>query len=927
MNGGGDQIDSFTIAAQSPLVPVDAQTPLPSPLSLLGSPQLDVRPDGTAVMVYANNVEYPQGSYTFWGHVMIGQYDPGAASAPYLAAPIYDFLFANGVNDVDVAVNATGGVIIYRVADANDDLAYQLIDANGRPTGPIHVVGPFGSRPMRVDMNAAGVFAIAYGASGQLFGADGQSLGGAFGINQQMVPIVKSTVVIDNNGNSVFAWEAVFSSGSADEIHARRFDASGSPLSDEFRVNTTTTGTMRAPEIAMAADGSFVVVWNASIGPGGAGGVLFQRYNADGTPAGSETRVSSQAFDGFGSNSPAAQVAMAADGRFAIVWRQDDGDGKGIYAQQFAADGTPLAAPTWVSHGTAGEQTEPRIGMADNGDFVVRWSNPDGTDDAVWISAIVNGAPSLTNVNGLTGGFEDSPYTINYADLANAADEADPDGTSLSFRVEGVTNGTLTKDGVPVTPGETLLSAGESLVWTPPADANGTQNAFTVRAWDGALASASAVQIEVAVTAVNDAPTFTMGTEEDILEDAGPQSVSNWVTNESPGPADENSQTLSIQVGTDNDALFSALPAIDASGTLTYTPAADANGSATVTVTLMDDGGTDNGGVDTSDPQTFTITIDPVNDVPSFTKGSDQTVDEDAGAQSLTGWATDISKGPANESGQTLTFLVSTDNDGLFSALAGDRRERPLTYTPAADANGSATVTVKLKDDGGTANGGVDTSDPQTFTITVTAVNDVPSFTKGSDQTVLEDTGPQSVTDWATDISKGPADESSQTLTFLVSTDNDGLFSALPAIDASGTLTYTPAPDANGSATVTVKLKDDGGTANGGVDTSAAQTFTITVTAVNDVPSFTKGSDQTVLEDAGPQSVTGWATDISKGPANESGQTLHVPGEHRQRLSVQSAAGDRCGRNADLHASGGRQRHRHGDGEAQRQRRHGQWWS
>ena len=33
--------------------------------------------------------------------------------------------------------------------------------------------------------------------------------------------------------------------------------------------------------------------------------------------------------------------------------------------------------------------------------------------------------------------------------------------------------------------------------------------------------------------------------------------------------------------------------------------------------------------------------------------------------------------------------------------------------------------------------------------------------------------------------------------------------------------------------------KDDGGTTNGGMDTSPAQTFTITLTPVNDVPSFT----------------------------------------------------------------------------------------
>ena len=139
----------------------------------------------------------------------------------------------------------------------------------------------------------------------------------------------------------------------------------------------------------------------------------------------------------------------------------------------------------------------------------------------------------------------------------------------------------------------------------------------------------------------------------------------------------------------------------------------------------------------------------------------------------------------------------------------------------------------------------------------------MPLFTAGADETVLEDAGAQSVTGWATGISAGPADEAAQALTFSVSNDNNALFAEQPAIAADGTLTYTPAADANGAATVTVSLSDDGGMDNGGVDTSAEQTFTITVTAVNDVPLFTAGADETVLEDAGAQSVTGWATGIS----------------------------------------------------------------
>ena len=77
---------------------------------------------------------------------------------------------------------------------------------------------------------------------------------------------------------------------------------------------------------------------------------------------------------------------------------------------------------------------------------------------------------------------------------------------------------------------------------------------------------------------------------------------------------------------------------------------------------------------------------------------------------------------------------------------------------------------------------------------------------------------------------------------------NASLFAVEPAIAADGTLTYTPAADANGTSTVSVKLTDDGGTGNGGDDESATQTFTITVTPVNDVPSFTKGPDESAPE-------------------------------------------------------------------------------
>ena len=476
------------------------------------------------------------------------------------------------------------------------------------------------------------------------------------------------------------------------------------------------------------------------------------------------------------------------------------------------------------------------------------------------------------------------------------------------------------------------IAANGTLTYTPAANANGSAT-VGVRITDtggtanGGVDESGVQTFTITVTAVNDAPAFTKGSDQVDLEDAGAQTVTPWATGLSAGPADEAGQTLSFSVtGNTNSALFSVQPAVAANGTLTYTPAANANGSATVSVRIVDTGGTTNGGVNQSAIQTFTITVAAVNDAPSFTKGADQADLEDAGAQSVVGWAGAISAGPANEAAQTVAFeIASNTNTALFSVQPAVAANGTLTYTPVANANGVATIGVRITDTGGTANGGIDESAVQTITITVTAVNDAPSFTKGADQSLLEDAGAQSIAAWATGISAGPANEVGQTLTFAVTNNtNIALFSVQPAVAANGTLTYTPAANANGSATVTIQLSDNGGTANGGDATSATQSFAVTVTAVNDVPSFTKGADQADLEDAGAQSIVGWATAVSAGPANESTQTVARDRVQLQHRPVRRPAGHRRQRHPDLHPGRQRQRQRHGRRQDHGHRWHGQ---
>ena len=116
----------------------------------------------------------------------------------------------------------------------------------------------------------------------------------------------------------------------------------------------------------------------------------------------------------------------------------------------------------------------------------------------------------------------------------------------------------------------------------------------------------------------------------------------------------------------------------------------------------------------------------PVNDAPAFSAADPAAVGNDAGVVQIPGWAT-FSPGPANESDQiAVQFSVSDISrpelfaSGFAPRVIVDDDGGMLQFAPVdANTSGSSTFTVRVRDSGGTANGGVDTSPPQTFTITL----------------------------------------------------------------------------------------------------------------------------------------------------------------------------------------------------------------
>ena len=406
------------------------------------------------------------------------------------------------------------------------------------------------------------------------------------------------------------------------------------------------------------------------------------------------------------------------------------------------------------------------------------------------------------------------------------------------------TTATLTLSGIaPLSDYQTVLRSVTFSSGDNPGDGD---RVITVLVTDSHTLTSSPATRTIEVTPVNDAPVILIPATATVLEDVA-SSLGTITVSDADAGTNPLIVTLTVTSGTltlADDALITAgannsetftltgsQTAITAALTgLTFTTAANSVLPVTLTIEANDQGASPNTGGPATSQVILPITVTAVNDAPSFNVGSDVTILEDAGPQTVAAWATAISAGPADEASQVLTFNVSTDNNALFAVLpAIDPLTGDLTFTPAANANGSATVTVSLSDTGGTANGGVDTSAPQTFTITVTAVNDAPSFTlPQATITSFTNSGPQVRTGFLSHISAGPNDESSQVLSvILVPTGGTLSFDVPPSIDLLGTLTYTASTP--GTATFTVSLKDDGGTVNGGVDTSAGVSFTIVV--------------------------------------------------------------------------------------------------
>jgi hypothetical protein len=296
--------------------------------------------------------------------------------------------------------------------------------------------------------------------------------------------------------------------------------------------------------------------------------------------------------------------------------------------------------------------------------------------------------------------------------------------------------------------------------------------------------------------------------------------------------------------------------------------------------------------------------------VASFTPGGDLVVDEDT-AVSQTAWATEVKNGAL--------FTLSIVDPSLFHTLPAINGFGDLTFVPAENKNGSTDVTVILQNTEGLA------TSPVSFRVTISPVNDPPSFDVGEDITVEAASGSHLVEAWASNIAAGPTDEASQGLSFVIESNSAPELFGTPAVllSSNGNLSFNLADGSAGEATITVSLVDDGGTSGlGAGDSSASTSFTLTVEDTIPPSAEILYPPTGSLTDASTVSVFGTANDMVEvdfvrlnglpadtvdGFASWSRQGVALNPNTSIAAHVGDASGNHNGGAASVEISGGRQ--------------------
>ena len=761
--------------------------------------------DGDYVVVWQSDNQAGDSAYGIYGQRF------NAAGTPQGAEFHVNTFTTNAQFAPAVAMDADGDfVVVWQSNNQTGDNGYgiygQRFNAAGTPVGAEFHINTYTTNNQSfpaVAMDTDGDFVVvwtsythtadsSWGVFGQRFNAVGVAIGAEFHVNtfttdMQFVP----AVAMDADADFVVVWRSDNQTGdSGAGIFGQRFNAAGTPQGTEFHVNTYTTNTQTLPAVGMDANGDFAVVWRSDNQTGDSGdGIFGQRFNAEGTAQDAEFHVNT--FTATDQSSPA--MAMDADGDFVVVWNSynETGD-NGIYGQRFTAAGTPRGAEFQVNTFTTDAQSTPAAAMDADGDFVVAWQSNNQTGDSGYGIYAQRYGPSTNPTTSGIGNVTVAEDAINSLvdPFAAFADLESPDAQLAYTLVQNTNPGLFTS---------TNIAAGQ-LTLDYAANANGSA-VLTVRATDPGGLSVE-TSFTVTVTPGNDDPTAN-GDVTSVAEDTALGVVLNVLANDSFAP--DVGETLSVSGVTQgaNGAVVNL-----GGGQVRYTPNANFFGTDSFSYTISDG----NGGTASA---VVLVAVTPVNDLP--TANIDVAVVlQDSSNNPIPVLANDTG---APDSGETLSIIAKTNGTNGTVAFTATG----LTYTPTPGYFGPDSFTYTIND-------GTSGSDSMaTVNVTVVPVSGGSTMlaANGDIFSVAEDSAANPFDVLANDTGVG-----------LSITGKTNGVNGTVVITGGGTgLTYQPNPNFFGIDSFSYTVTDAS-------SASATVTVIVAVLPANDGPSLSVPGDQ-----------------------------------------------------------------------------------
>ncbi len=411
-----------------------------------------------------------------------------------------------------------------------------------------------------------------------------------------------------------------------------------------------------------------------------------------------------------------------------------------------------------------------------------------------------NGSETLTfTATDPSGESVSQPVNFTVAPVADiVADKATVvEDTSTVIKVLG--NDTFEGDGKVVSldtnngpaNGTVSVNPDGSVTYTPNDNYHGTDS-FTYIVTSGGVSESTTVRVDV--TPVNDAPVAKDDTA--ITDEDTPVTIDVL-----PNDTDVDGDKLSIQSATVPEAQ-GKVEIVD--GKLVFTPAENFNGHAEIIYTVTDG--------ELTDEAKVTVTVNPVNDVPTIKVDAVESITEDA-VNTDTVVAT-LTVRDTDTPEDQLTVSLENNSNGYF-VLVGN--EVKLTQV-GVDAVNNDELNLKDLTISASVSDGVNPTASDSDSLVVNRVNDAPTVENAiADQVLSEDFDTYTI-----DLNEVFKDSDSS-LEFSVS-GNDNIQISI----VNGVATITPTADWNGSETLTFTATDPSGE-------SVSQTVDFTVAPVVDI--------------------------------------------------------------------------------------------